>query len=165
VSEGCDHCYAKTFAQRFRGVPEHPFEQGFDVRLWPGRLGLPLTWRKSRRVFLNSMSDLWHDSMPDEFVAAVWSTMFWTSSEGRPPRPHVVPKPQHTYQILTKRVGRMRSWVSRWSDRDQHVAWIEAAAELGWCDTEDVQHAPWMPSVLPNAWLGVSVETQSGGRG
>jgi protein gp37 len=58
VSEGCDHCYAKTFAERWRGVPGHPFEQGFDIRLWPDRLGLPLRWRKPKRVFLNSMSDL-----------------------------------------------------------------------------------------------------------
>jgi protein gp37 len=52
VSEGCDHCYAKTFAERFRGVPGHPFEQGFDVKLWPERLSLPLRWRKARRVFV-----------------------------------------------------------------------------------------------------------------
>jgi hypothetical protein len=57
VSEGCDHCYAETFAERWRGVKGHPFEQGFDIRLWPERLDLPLRWRKPRRIFLNSMSD------------------------------------------------------------------------------------------------------------
>ncbi|MGW1870965.1 DUF5131 family protein [Streptomyces mauvecolor] len=168
VSEGCAHCYAKTFAERWRGVPGHPFEQGFDIRLWPDRLGLPLRWRKPRRVFLNSMSDLWHDAVPDEFIAAVWTTMFWTSPDGRPGhwvgagrhrgRPSAMPA--HTYQILTKRPGRMRSWVCRWGDRDQRVAWIEAAAERGWCNQEDVREAPWLPAVLPNAWLGVSAETQ-----
>ena len=63
VSEGCDHCYAETFAERWRGVPGHPFEQGFDVRLWPERLTLPLRWRRPRRIFLNSISDLWHDAV------------------------------------------------------------------------------------------------------
>src|SRR5215468_9407796 len=58
VSPGCDNCYARVFAERWRGIPGHPFEQGFDVRLWPGRLGLPLRWRKPRRIFVNSMSDL-----------------------------------------------------------------------------------------------------------
>lgn len=57
VSEGCEHCYARTFAERWRGIPGHPFEQGFDVRLWPERLDIPLRWRKPRRVFVNSMSD------------------------------------------------------------------------------------------------------------
>lgn len=157
VSEGCDHCYARTFAERWRGVPGHPFEQGFDVRLWPDRLSLPLRWRKPKRVFLNSMSDLWHDAVPNEFIAAVWTTMFRTSVDARPSSSF---NPRHTYQILTKRPGRMRSWVSRWGDRDQRVAWMETAAERGWCDHEDVREAPRMPAVLPNAWLGVSVESQ-----
>lgn len=161
VSEGCDHCYAKTFAERWRGVPGHPFEQGFDIRLWPDRLGLPLRWRKPKRVFLNSMSDLWHDAVPDEFIAAVWTTMFRTSPDGWPGRREGASSmPTHTYQILTKRPGRMRSWVHRWGDRDQRVDWIEAAAERGWCDHEDVREAPWMPAVLSNAWLGVSAESQ-----
>lgn len=158
VSEGCDNCYAKTFAERWRGIPGHPFEQGFDVRLWPDRIGLPLRWRKSKRVFVNSMSDLWHETVPDEFIAAVWTTMFWTSAEGRPGSSSL--KPRHTYQLLTKRSGRMRSWVRRWGNQDQRVAWIETAAERGWCGREDVAEAPGMPAVLPNAWLGVSAETQ-----
>ncbi|QYN41116.1 phage Gp37/Gp68 family protein (plasmid) [Pseudonocardia sp. DSM 110487] len=157
VSEGCDLCYAKTFAERWRGVPGHPFEQGFDIRLWPQRLGLPLRWRKPKRVFVNSMSDLWHEAVPDEFVAAVWTTMFWTSPASRSSSSL---SPCHTYQILTKRPGRMRSWLRRWGDRDQRVAWIEAAAERGWCDREDVAAAPGMSGVLPNAWLGVSAESQ-----
>jgi len=158
VSEGCGHCYAETFAERWRGVPGHPFEQGFDIRLWPDRIRLPLWWRKPRRVFVNSMSDLWIDAVPDEFIAAVWTTMFWTSAEGRPGE--YPPEPEHTYQILTKRPGRMRSWVRRWGNRDQRSAWIEAAAGRGWCDRQDVREAPSMPAVLPNAWLGVSAETQ-----
>jgi protein gp37 len=100
VSPGCDHCYAKTFAERWRGTPGHHFERGFDLTLRPERLDQPLRWKKPRRVFVNSMSDLFHDNITDEFIARVWVIM------GAAPR--------HTYQILTKRHARMRSWVSRW---------------------------------------------------
>jgi protein gp37 len=94
VSPGCDHCYALTFAERFRGVPGHPYEQGFDMRLWPERLVLPLSWSKPRRIFVNSMSDLFHQDVPDEFVAAVFATMAKAD--------------WHTFQVLTKRPGRLR---------------------------------------------------------
>lgn len=93
VSAGCDHCYALTFAERFRGVPNHPYEQGFDLRLWPERLALPLTWRKPRRIFVNSMSDLFHADVPDDFVRSVFDTM--------------VRADWHIYQILTKRPQRL----------------------------------------------------------
>src|SRR5437879_1477069 len=75
VSPGCDHCYAMAFAERFRGVSGHPYEQGFDLKLWPNRLGLPRSWSHPRRVFVNSMSDLFHPSVPDEFVQSVFSAM------------------------------------------------------------------------------------------
>src|SRR5258708_1068240 len=68
VSPGCDHCYAEVFAERFRCVPGHPYEQGFDLKLWPERLLLPHTWKKPRRVFVNSMSDLFHQDVPDSFI-------------------------------------------------------------------------------------------------
>ena len=93
VSTGCKHCYAETFSERFRGVPGHPFEQGFDLRLWPARLELPLRWRAPRRIFVNSMSDLFHDAVPDDFIDAVFATMqtaHW-----------------HQFQVLTKRPERM----------------------------------------------------------
>jgi protein gp37 len=93
VSSGCDHCYAKAFAERFRGVPNHPYEQGFDLRLWPERLNMPLTWRKPRRIFVNSMSDLFHVDVPDEFIRRVFDTM--------------VEADHHIYQILTKRPQRL----------------------------------------------------------
>src|SRR5271165_6407201 len=94
ISPGCAHCYAETFAERFRGVPGHPYEQGFDLKLWPSRLMLPLTWRKSKRIFVNSMSDLFHKDVPEEFILAVFKTMreaHW-----------------HIFQILTKRPERAR---------------------------------------------------------
>ena len=93
VSPGCAHCYAETFAERWRGVPGHPYEQGFDLRLWPERLDVPLRWRRPRVVFVNSMSDLFHEDIPDEFIADVFDVM--------------VRAKQHTFQILTKRHERL----------------------------------------------------------
>jgi protein gp37 len=93
ISPGCDHCYAKTFAERFRGVKGHPYEQGFDVRLWPDRLELPLRWRKPRRIFVNSMSDLFHPSIKDEYIVNVFDTM--------------TRAPWHIFQVLTKRSRRL----------------------------------------------------------
>ncbi|MFM9589818.1 DUF5131 family protein [Streptomyces scabiei] len=126
VSPGCDNCYAETFAERWRGIPGHHFESGFDVTLRPERMMLPLKWRKPKRIFVNSMSDLFHKDVPDAYIAEVFSVMART--------------PQHTYQVLTKRHGRMRSLLSRPSFRD-------SLAHL----------ADWP---LPNVWLGVSVEDQ-----
>jgi protein gp37 len=98
VSPGCDHCYAETFAERFRGVPGHHFERGFNVTLRPDRLMEPARWRGRRRVFVNSMSDLFHRDVPDDYIAQVFDSMRAT--------------PQHTYQVLTKRPERMRRWVA-----------------------------------------------------
>src|SRR5438477_5206522 len=93
VSPGCAHCYAETFAERFRGVAGHPYEQGFDLKLWPERLGLPLQWKRPRRIFVNSMSDLFHEDIPDEYICRVFETM--------------VRADWHHYQVLTKRSSRM----------------------------------------------------------
>ncbi len=93
VSPGCAHCYAKTFAERWRGIPGHHYEQGFDLRLWPERLAQPLRWRRPRVIFVNSMSDLFHESIPDAYVAEVFDVMARAG--------------QHTFQILTKRHERM----------------------------------------------------------
>jgi protein gp37 len=98
VSPGCKHCYAETFAERWRGIPGHPYEQGFDVRLVPDKLGEPLRWRASRRIFVNSMSDLFQEDVPDPFIERVFHTMASAS--------------WHTYQVLTKRAERMRSLTS-----------------------------------------------------
>ena len=94
VSPGCAHCYAQTFAERFRGVPGHPFEQGFDLRLVPDKLKQPLSWRRPRRIFVNSMSDLFHEDVPSSYIAEVGRVMrlaHW-----------------HTFQVLTKRHERMK---------------------------------------------------------
>src|SRR5258708_12398923 len=70
ISPGCKHCYAETFAERFRGVKGHPYEQGFDLRLVPEKLAEPLRWRKPKMIFVNSMSDLFHENVPEEYTAA-----------------------------------------------------------------------------------------------
>lgn len=93
VSPGCKHCYAATFAERWRGIPGHPYEHGFDLRFWPNRLDLPLSWKKPSRIFVNSMSDLFHEKVPLSFIQEVFGIMekaWW-----------------HTFQILTKRAERL----------------------------------------------------------
>ena len=136
VSPGCDHCYAETFAERWRGTPGHHFEQGFDVRLWHDRLEIPLRWKRPRRIFVNSMSDVFHEKVPDGFIACMFAVMAAT--------------PQHTYQVLTKRHGRMRSLLSSPEFR-------LTAAFAGLSKGLDIEDAPWP---LPNVWLGVSAEDQ-----
>lgn len=93
VSPGCKHCYAERFAERFRGVPGHPFESGFDLRLVPTALALPLQWRIGRLIFVNSMSDLFHEAVPDAYIDAVMDVMRCA--------------PQHQFQVLTKRSERL----------------------------------------------------------
>ena len=95
ISPGCAHCYAETFAERFRGVRGHPYEQGFDLRLVPEKLPEPLRWRRPRMVFVNSMSDLFHHEVPDEYIVSVARTM----TQAR----------WHTFQVLTKRSDRLRA--------------------------------------------------------
>jgi protein gp37 len=94
VSPGCKHCYAETFAERFRGVPGHPFESGFDLRIVPEKLMEPLKWTSSKRVFVNSMSDLFHPKVPDSYISRIVQVMLAAD--------------WHTYQILTKRPERMQ---------------------------------------------------------
>jgi protein gp37 len=93
VSPGCLHCYAETFAERFRGVHGHPFEFGFDLRLVPEKLGDPIRWSKPKKIFVNSMSDLFHEGVPDEYIEKVCRVMLAAN--------------WHTYQVLTKRAERM----------------------------------------------------------
>ena len=121
ISPGCTHCYAETFAERFRGVPGHPYEQGFDLRLIPGKLAEPLKWQAPKMIFVNSMSDLFHELVPDEFIGRVFDTMARAD--------------HHTYQILTKRPERMRDWfrgeVGRaWAIDPLRNVWLGTSIEL-----------------------------------
>jgi protein gp37 len=95
ISPGCVHCYAETFAERFRGVPGHPYEQGFDLRLVPEKLAEPLKWKVPKAIFVNSMSDLFHVDVPDAYIRAVADVMLQAN--------------WHTYQVLTKRADRQHA--------------------------------------------------------
>ncbi len=112
ISPGCKHCYAETFAERFRGVKGHPYEQGFDLRLVPEKLAEPLRWRAPKMIFVNSMSDLFHEGVPDNYIAAVAQVM--------------VAAKWHTYQVLTKRSDRLRKLLNtelRFAAEQQHIWW------------------------------------------
>jgi len=141
VSPGCDHCYAERVTERWSG--KGSFEK---VVLHPERLGKPLHWRNPRKVFVNSMSDLFHEDVPAAFITEVFAVMSLA--------------PQHTFQILTKRHGRMRTLLSR-DDFEPTVR--EVAYDLKYGDgnsnpcMNDRNYQTWP---LPNVWLGVSVEDQ-----
>ena len=149
VSPGCAHCYAETFAERFRGLPGHPFEQGFDLKLWPERLAKPFTWKKPRKVFVNSMSDLFHEAVPFEFIDRVFAVMALT--------------PQHTYQVLTKRPERMREYLTTIVVRDGFSYGAEERIfEIAFALAKE-RNLPgpvWVTLPLPNVWLGTSTENQ-----
>jgi protein gp37 len=117
ISPGCKHCYAETFAERFRGVPDHPYEQGFDPRLVEGKLGEPFSWGRPRRVFVNSMSDLFQSAVPDDYIRKVFEVMAAAS--------------WHTYQVLTKRADRMEAVVRSLPRRLQRLphVWLGVSVE------------------------------------
>ena len=112
ISAGCLNCYAETFAERWRGVKGHPFEFGFDLRLVPEKLAEPLRWAGSRRIFVNSMSDLFHEGISDDYIARVAGVMRLAD--------------WHTYQVLTKRPERMERLLTgrlRDAARMPHIWW------------------------------------------
>ena len=97
VSRGCDHCYAETFAERWRGIEGHAYEQGFDLTLRPERLDQPARWKRSRMIFVNSMSDLFHRNIPLAFIDRVFDMMEQAD--------------WHIYQVLTKRSSLMKAYI------------------------------------------------------
>lgn len=148
VSSGCDHCYAMTLAKRLKAMGSPKYQNdgdprtsgpGFGVTVHPDALRLPFTWKTPKRIFVNSMSDLFHDDVPASFIAEVFAVMAAT--------------PQHVYQVLTKRHSRMCSLIGGPIDGPQ--ALLEAT-----CSEETAQtlYDAFWP--LPNVWLGVSVEDQ-----
>lgn len=145
ISPGCDRCYALTMAKRLKGMGSAKYQNdgdpktsgpGFGITMHPRTLTDPLRWRKPGRVFVNSMSDLFHAGVTDEFIARAFAVMALT--------------PQHTYQLLTKRHGRMRSllgsqeFLRQVDDHREHTR--PGCGDFTW--------------PLPNVWLGVSVEDQ-----
>jgi protein gp37 len=99
IGAGCDNCYAERFAERWRGTPNHPYSQGFDLTLWPNRLSQPAAWKKPRMIFVNSMSDLFHKDIHRSYIDKVFDVMESVD--------------WHVYQVLTKRSSLMRNYVSR----------------------------------------------------
>jgi len=146
VSPGCAHCYALVMhnrrhkaylAGKLQNMPQYarPFS---EVQLLDDRLLDPLSWSKPQLVFVNSQSDLFHDDIPDEYIARV----FAVTAVAR----------RHTFQVLTKRPARMRALLN---DPDFAVAMVKRIQEL--------QHSPdvsWLEWPLSNVWLGVSAENQ-----
>jgi protein gp37 len=112
ISPGCKHCYAEVFAERFRGVPNHPYEQGFDLRLVPEKLEEPLRWKTPKRIFVNSMSDLFQPGVPADYIARVAEVM--------------IRAPWHTFQVLTKRASRMADLINSslaFAATEPHIWW------------------------------------------
>jgi protein gp37 len=121
ISPGCKHCYAEAFAERFRGVKGHPYELGFDLRLVPDKLTEPFSWTRPSMVFVNSMSDLFHPNVPDDFIIRVVAVMMSAN--------------WHTYQILTKRSDRLHKMLNgelRFATKAAHIWWGVSV--------EDVKH-------------------------
>ena len=112
ISPGCKHCYAERFAERFRGVSGHPFEHGFDLRLVPEKLSDPLRWKNPKMIFVNSMSDLFHEGVPDAYIETVARVM--------------VSANWHTFQVLTKRSLRLRDLLRsklRFAAEQKNIWW------------------------------------------
>src|SRR3990167_6615835 len=145
VSPGCDHCYAETLSHRYKWTTkpwgaQHAAE---NVKLHPERLDQPLRWQRPRRVFVNSMSDLFHEQVPDDFIDRVFAVMALA--------------PQHSFQILTKRPERMRRYFTRTSSGASREELVYEA-RLVVIGRHYLKTWPGWP--LPNAWLGASVEDQ-----
>ena len=136
ISPGCKHCYAETFAERFRGVKGHPYEQGFDLRLVPEKLGDPLRWRSPKMVFVNSMSDLFQAGVSDDYIVAVAQVMAHAN--------------WHTFQVLTKRADRLRKLLSTKLRRfaaEPHI-WWGVSAENRKYGLPRIDHLRSAPSVV-----------------
>jgi protein gp37 len=160
VSEGCRNCYAKTFAERFEGTLGHYFETGFNVTLRPNKLLEPIKWRKPKKIFVNSMSDVFHPDVPEWYIDQIFGVMLAN---------HVLERQaEHSFQLLTKRPERMKEYlntkpaelIKRWSESLDGVVIMDDADVCfseyvnGFLDKTD-----FFP--LPNLWLGVSVENQN----
>lgn len=117
IGAGCENCYAERFAERWRGIKNHPYEQGFDLRLWPERLKQPALWKKPRMIFVNSMSDLFHKEVDRQYIDKVFDTMETAN--------------WHVYQVLTKRSSLMRNYVrKRYGEKSvpSHI-WLGVSVE------------------------------------
>ncbi|HSY50412.1 MAG TPA: phage Gp37/Gp68 family protein [Thermoanaerobaculia bacterium] len=163
IAPGCAHCYAETFAERFRGVKDHPYEFGFNPRIVPEKLSEPLKWKTPKRIFVDSMSDLFHEAFPFEYIAQCFSVMSLAE--------------WHTFQILTKRLERAAEffrWVVKcWPDLEPlhqtvppdanvfHRYVDQPAASREWERAmRRVEDTFAQPLPLPNVWIGTSIANQ-----
>lgn len=155
VSPGCKHCYAETFAERWRGVAGHPYERGFDPRLVPEKLAEPLHWRAPKKVFVNSMSDLFGEFVPFDYIDRVVGVMHACQYRGEDAWPW------HTFQVLTKRAERMRAYFAT----DRRSAWARSAVHHGGAFNPDAlyDHIASREGPPSHVWLGVSVENRKHG--
>jgi protein gp37 len=133
ISPGCKHCYTETFAERFRGVPGHPYEQGFDLRLVREKLAEPLKWGRPKTIFVNSMSDLFHEDVPDWYIEQVVRVMQLAN--------------WHTYQVLTKRSARLRDLLATklsFASELRHIWWGTSVEDkrYGLPRIDDLRKAP-----------------------
>lgn len=158
ISPGCTNCYAATFAERFRGVKGHAYEQGFDPRFVPEKLVAPLKWKRPRRIFVNSMSDVFYDAFTFQMIAAVYGIMAASHARGL----------RHVFQVLTKRPDRalaFHTWLGT-ALHDKYVAQrrLHEAVKffLGY-DHPDLPGVNVSELPLPNVWMGVSVENRKHG--
>lgn len=152
VSEGCRNCYAERIAARFNRPGDPYYGLAHRMRTGPRWSGLvhfaetalrePLSWRRPRRVFVNSMSDLFHEKVPDEWLDRIFAVMAVC--------------PRHTFQILTKRAARMRDYVGRVYDERHDLTVKRFAPHITWWP----KGWPGFAWPLPNVWLGVSAENQ-----
>lgn len=156
ISPGCKHCYAETFAERWRGVPGQAYEQGFDLRLVPEKLDEPLRKTKPHAYFVNSMSDLHQDGIPHEFVRQVYAVM---QCAGGPPGAWAGRGIHHLFMVLTKRAETMRDAVISMIREAPLVDGVVPAVVVGRYQI----HAPYFDGPPPNVWLGVSVEDRKYG--
>lgn len=125
VSPGCDHCYAMALARRLKAMGQPKYQRdgdsrtsgpGFGVTCHPDELNAPLRWSRPRLVFVNSMSDLFHPEVPDEFIRAVFTVMAAAS--------------RHTFQVLTKRPQRMAALVGSWAVEPSPNVWLGTSIEI-----------------------------------
>jgi protein gp37 len=167
ISAGCDHCYALKMAKRLKGMGQAKYQTdgdprtsgpGFGLAVHPDALDVPLHWRKPRRVFVNSMSDLGHARIPREFTARVWAVMAAT--------------PQHQYQVLSKRPERLRRLLAdECRCGSGHAPSIHLRSEMAWAASKaNADRIPGLPDdaekhvyfeagwPIPNAWIGTSIE-------
>lgn len=155
IAQGCKNCYAETFAERFRGVSGHPYERGFDPRIVPDQLTVPLRWKKPRRIFVDSMSDLFHEAFDFDYIDLVFAVMALS--------------PQHTFQVLTKRPKRAVEYFRSFDGGGAQSRGENCAEAMGTIFTD---HEEWFRACdavassrfwrgLPNVWIGTSIATQA----